>query len=399
MKEFVGQSVRVRVAASMSDIDQAAWEACANPPGEPYNPFVSHAFLAALEASGSTSARTGWLPRHLLLENPDGRLLAAAPCYLKSHSRGEFVFDWGWADAYERAGGRYYPKLQIAVPFTPVTGPRLLSPPGPERAARRRQLAAGAAELCQRLNASSVHITFLTADEAADLDQTGWLRRTDTQFHWHNQGYSRFSDFLAALSSRKRKNIRKERAAVSAAGIEFEWLTGSDIKEHHWDTFFAFYIDTGSRKWGSPYLTRAFFSLIGETMASRVLLVFARRNGRAIAGALNLIGSDALYGRYWGAGEHHEFLHFETCYYQAIAFAIAHGLDRVEAGAQGPHKLARGYLPSLTHSVHHIVDRRLAHAVAEYLERERRAIAEDSLWLGEHSPFRRREDQSDEDLM
>jgi len=395
MKECVGEGVRIRVAASMSDIGGKEWDGCANPPGEPFNPFVSHAFLAALERSGSTSARTGWLARHLLLEDAGGRLLAAAPCYLKSHSRGEYVFDWGWADAYERAGGRYYPKLQIAVPFTPVSGPRLLSPPGPSRTAHRRLLAAGAAELCRKLQASSVHVTFLTPAEAADLGTLGWLQRTDTQFHWHNRNYAHFADFLAALSSRKRKNIRKERAAVAAAGIEFEWLTGSDIEEHHWDRFFDFYIDTGGRKWGSPYLTRPFFSMIGEAMGAHVLLIFARRAGRIIAGALNLIGSDALYGRYWGAAEHHEFLHFEACYYQAIEFAIAHRLGRVEAGAQGPHKLARGYLPSLTHSAHHILDRRFAHAVADYLKGERRAVAEDSCWLDAHSPFRRRQAETD----
>jgi predicted N-acyltransferase len=389
MNQCLDHIARVRIAGSMRDIDAERWDACANPPGEPYNPFVSHGFLDALERSGSATARTGWLPQHLLLEETGGGLLAAAPCYLKSHSRGEFVFDWGWADAYERAGGRYNPKLQIAVPFTPVTGPRLLSPPGALQSGHRLQLAAGAAELCRTLRASSVHMTFLTEPEASELGASGWLWRTDTQFHWHNQGYSSFADFLAALSSRKRKNIRKERAAVASAGIEFTWVTGSDIRERHWDAFFDFYQDTGSRKWGSPYLTRAFFSMIGETMGERVLLVFARRAGREIAGALNLIGSDALYGRYWGASEHHEFLHFEACYYQAIEFAIARRLERVEAGAQGPHKLARGYLPSLTHSAHHIVDPRLSRAVADYLERERRAIAEDSCWLAEHSPFRR----------
>jgi uncharacterized protein len=395
MNELLDHSLRIRVARSMRDIDAGAWEACANPPGAPHNPFVSHPFLDALERSGCASGRTGWLPQHLLLEAPDGGLIAAAPCYLKSHSRGEFVFDWGWADAYERAGGRYYPKLQIAVPFTPVTGPRLLSPPGPAQSAQRRRLAAGAAELCRKLTASSVHITFLTEAEAAEVGAIGWLQRTDTQFHWHNRGYASFADFLAALSSRKRKNIRKERAAVGAAGIGFEWLSGSDIKEHHWDAFFDFYQDTGSRKWGVPYLTRDFFSMIGEAMGERILLILARRAGRPIAGALNLIGDDALYGRYWGAAEHHEFLHFEACYYQAMEFAIARRLARVEAGAQGPHKLARGYLPSLTHSAHHIVDPRFAHAVADYLARERRAIAEDSVWLARHSPFRRGETEVD----
>lgn len=389
MNELLSEATRIRVQPAMRDIDAGRWDACANPPGGPYNPFVSHAFLDCLERSGSATARTGWLPRHLVLEGPDGAVLAAAPCYLKSHSRGEFVFDWGWADAYERAGGQYYPKLQIAVPFTPVTGQRLLCPPGPAQAVRRRRLAAGAAELCRSLKASSVHMTFLTEAEADELSQAGWLRRTDTQFHWHNRDYAGFADFLADLSSRKRKNIRKEREAISSAGIDFQWLTGADIREHHWDAFFDFYEDTGSRKWGAPYLTRVFFSMLGAAMGDRVLLILARRAGRTIAGALNLIGSDALYGRYWGAGEQHEFLHFEACYYQAIEFAIGHGLKRVEAGAQGPHKLARGYLPSLTHSAHHIVDPRLAHAVADYLAHERRAVAETSCLLDAHSPFRR----------
>lgn len=383
------ETLHVRVAQSMADIDAGAWDACANPPGRPYNPFVSHAFLAALERSGSATARTGWSGRHLLLADRRGNLLGAAPCYLKPHSRGEYVFDWGWAEAYARAGGRYYPKLQVAVPFTPVTGPRLMVPPGPDQARHRRGLAAAAAELCNKLGASSVHLTFLTQEEWYDVGSLGWLRRTDTQFHWLNRGYGSFAEFLAALASRKRKNIRRERAAVRAAGLSFDWLTGGDLREHHWDHFFAFYLETGSRKWGSPYLTRSFFSLIGETMAERILLIIARRAGRPIAGALNFIGSDALYGRYWGAIEHHGFLHFETCYYQAIEFAISTGLERVEAGAQGPHKLARGYLPVTTYSAHHLADSGFARAVADYLERERRAVAEDSRLLSEHSPFRR----------
>jgi predicted N-acyltransferase len=380
----------------MAEIDGARWAACASPPGEPENPFVSHAFLSALERSGSATARTGWQGHHLLLEDDGGQLLGAAPCYLKSHSRGEYVFDWGWADAYERAGGRYYPKLQLSVPFTPVTGPRLLVPAGPEQAMNRRRIAAAAAELCARIGASSAHITFPTEAEWTELGRHGWLRRTDTQFHWHNGGYRTFEEFLGALASRKRKNIRKERETVRAAGIRFEWLTGAALEEHHWDSFFAFYLETGSRKWGSPYLTRSFFSLIGETMAERILLVLARRAGRPIAGALNFIGSDALYGRNWGASEHHEFLHFETCYYQAIEFAVARGLKRVEAGAQGPHKLARGYMPETTYSLHHFADLRLAGAVDDYLERERRAVAADSRFLAEHSPFRRARAEAEE---
>lgn len=396
MTGSVCQGLRVRVVRSMSEIDRARWNACANPEGEPCNPFVSYDFLSALETSGSATGRTGWLAQHLLLEEEGGGLRGTAPCYRKSHSRGEYVFDWGWADAYERAGGRYYPKLQLAVPFSPVTGPRLLVPPGPEQAINRRRIAAAAAELCGRTGASSAHITFPTETEWSDLGRHGWLRRTDTQFHWHNRDYRTFDDFLGALASRKRKNIRKERETVRAAGIGFEWLTGADLKEHHWDSFFAFYLETGSRKWGSPYLTRTFFSHIGETMAERVLLVLATRAGRPIAGALNFIGSEALYGRNWGAIEHHEFLHFETCYYQAIEFAIAVGLQRVEAGAQGPHKLARGYMPETTYSLHHLADQRLARAVADYLERERRAIAEDSRFLAEHSPFRRDRAEAEE---
>jgi predicted N-acyltransferase len=380
----------------MTEIDGAPWDACANPPGEPENPLVSHDFLSALERSGSATARTGWQGHHLLLEDEGRQFLGAAPCYLKSHSRGEYVFDWGWADAYERAGGRYYPKLQLSVPFTPVTGPRLLVPPSPEQAMNRRRIAAAAAELCARIGASSAHITFPTEAEWTELGCHGWLRRTDTQFHWHNRVYRTFEEFLGALASRKRKNIRKERETVRAAGISFEWLIGADLKEHHWDSFFAFYLETGSRKWGSPYLTRSFFSLIGETMAERTLLVLAKRAGRPIAGALNFIGSDALYGRNWGAIEHHEFLHFETCYYQAIEFAISRGLKRVEAGAQGPHKLARGYMPETTYSLHHLADLRLARAVADYLERERCAVAEDSRFLAEHSPFRRDRAEAEE---
>jgi len=379
----------VRVASSISEVDAAAWDACANPDPSRHNPFVSHAFLKALEDAGTVGARPGWLPQHLLLDGPDGRLAGAMPCYLKSHSRGEYIFDWAWADAYERAGGNYYPKLQCAVPFTPVPGPRLLVRPAPNRDEVERTLAIAAVTLAQKLGVSSLHITFLTEGEWQRLAELGFLQRTDQQFHWHNAGYGSFDDFLASLASRKRKTIRKERAQAIAPGIEIEHLTGSDIREEHWDAFFAFYMDTGSRKWGTPYLNRRFFSLLGESMADRCLLIMAKRNSRYIAGALNLIGGDCLYGRYWGAIEHHPFLHFEICYYQAIEYAIAHKLLRVEAGAQGEHKLARGYMPVPTYSLHWIADRNFRRAVARYLEEERREMAEHREILAAYGPYRK----------
>ena len=388
MNKPEAQPASIRVLGSLGDIDAGDWDACANPEGQAFNPFLTHAFLSALEESGSATAETGWLPRHLVVEDAGSRIVGAAPCYLKSHSQGEYVFDYGWAEAYHRAGGRYYPKLQVAVPFTPVPGRRLLVRAGADEALVRAQLAAGAAEVARRLKASSVHMTFIDEPAWDQLGSDGWLRRTDTQFHWHNAGHASFDDFLGALASRKRKMIRKEREAVRKAGIEHEWVTGADLTERHWDHFFAFYVDTGSRKWGSPYLTREFFSLIGERLADHILLVMARRQGRIIAGALNLIGSDALYGRNWGAVEHHEFLHFETCYYQAIEFAISRGLARVEAGAQGAHKLARGYLPATTRSLHHLADPRLSRAVADYLEHERREVESDARYLSGHSPYR-----------
>jgi predicted N-acyltransferase len=372
----------LRVLRSLGEIDPQTWDACANPLGEEFNPFVSYSFLRSLEDSGSAARETGWRPQHLILE--DDAIVGVAPCYRKSHSYGEYVFDHGWAEAFARAGGRYYPKLQVSVPFTPVTGPRLLA----RNASARTLLAKGLRQLCEEQAASSVHITFLPERDWKALADSHWLRRTDIQFHWHNKGYSTFDDFLGDLSSRKRKNIRKEREAVSSAGITFEWLTGRDITESHWDAFFRFYMDTGSRKWGSPYLTRKFFSLIGEGMAERILLVMCRRAGRMIAGALNFVGSHALYGRNWGALEHHPCLHFEACYYQAIEFAICHRIERVEAGAQGPHKLARGYLPQTTYSLHHFAHPGLAQAVARYLEQERAAIAAETRELGSYSPFR-----------
>jgi uncharacterized protein len=395
----------VRIISAVAEIDRVAWDACANPAlaqiaasgnGAPpadreethYNPFVSWDFLQILEESGCVSARTGWLPQHLVLEDGSGAAVGVAPCYLKSHSRGEYVFDYGWADAFETAGGRYYPKLQVAIPFSPVPGRRLLVPPGPQVDERRRLLAAALAEICRRHDASSVHVTFISAAEACVLAEMGYLHRTDQQFHWTDRGYGDFEGFLAALAARKRKAIRRERREALAAGIEIEWLTGGTITEAHWDAFFAFYMDTGSRKWGRPYLNRRFFSLLGERMADRVLLVMARRGGRHIAGALNLIGSDTLYGRYWGAIEDHPFLHFEICYYQAIDYALAHRLSRVEAGAQGPHKLARGYTPVVTRSAHFIADPNLRRAVAHYLERERQHVEVETRILAEHAPFR-----------
>ncbi len=384
-------NLTIRVLTSTRDIAAASWDACANPAGQPFNPFVTHAFFDALEASGSATAETGWLGQHLVLENPQGEALGILPLYLKDHSQGEYVFDHAFADALERAGGSYYPKLQASVPFTPATGPRLLVPPGPDEQAIKHSLANAAIQLAQTREASSVHITFLPQ---ADWDLLGageaqWLQRTDTQFHWENNGYQSFDDFLATLSSSRRKNLRKERAAALEHGIQIEWLTGADLQEAHWDAFFQFYMDTGNRKWGTPYLTRDFFRRINETMAEHILLVMCTRNGKPVAGAFNMIGSDTLFGRNWGAIEHHPFLHFEACYYQAIDFAISRGLNRVEAGAQGGHKLARGYLPRTTRSLHHFTDPRLGHAVKHYLKAERAAVAQQQEALESHSPFRK----------
>jgi predicted N-acyltransferase len=364
----------------------------------PFNPFIAHHFLAALEASGSAAARAGWQPQHLVAETTSGTIVGVAPCYLKSHSRGEYVFDAGWAEAYERAGGSYYPKVQVSVPFTPVTGRRLLARPGPEVHAVQAGLAAGLVELCRLREASSVHLTFLTEPEWQLLGEHGFLQRNDQQFHWDNDGYATFEDFLNALASRKRKAIRRERRDALPAGLTVEWLTGSDLTESAWDAFFAFYMETGSRKWGRPYLTRKFFSLIGETMRDHILLVMAKRAGRFIAGALNFIGSDTLYGRNWGAIEHHPFLHFEVCYYQAIEFAIAHKLARVEAGAQGEHKLARGYLPSTTYSAHYIADPGLRRAIADYLKRERAYVQAAGEELATYAPYRKVAAEEEEEV-
>ncbi|MEG6509759.1 GNAT family N-acetyltransferase [Methyloligella sp. 2.7D] len=388
------EKVTVQAVSSIAEIDAESWDACAFGSSAPdasrgYNPFVSHAFLKALEESGSAAMETGWLPRHLLLQGPDGELQGAMPCYVKSHSQGEYVFDHGWADAFERAGGAYYPKLQSAVPFTPVTGPRLLVPDCPDKQERQSLLLQAGASLTNQLELSSLHITFLTEEEWKLAGQIGYLQRTDQQFHWQNEGYASFDDFLSVLASRKRKALKKERREAVADGIETEWITGADLTEAHWDAFFEFYQDTGARKWGRPYLNRRFFSLVSEAMPERIVLMLAKRDGNYIAGALNFAGGDTLYGRYWGCAEHHPFLHFELCYYQAIDFAIERGLARVEAGAQGEHKLARGYLPTPTYSAHYFRDASLAAAVSDYLRRERRAVSHEIALLSEESPFKK----------
>lgn len=380
-----GDGVTVKVFPRLADIPAAEWDACAGAD----NPFLSHAFLEALEASGSATAETGWQAQHLALEDDAGRLLGAVPLYLKSHSYGEYVFDWGWASAYENAGGRYYPKLQCAVPFTPVTGPRLLLRPdaGPEVA---DALVAAMIALARRHKVSSLHITFPTEGEWRRLGAAGFLQRVGQQFHWRNDGYACFDDFLAALNSRKRKQIRRERRDAMLNGVDIETVTGDAIGREHWDAFYRFYRSTSDRKWGEAYLTRAFFDLLGKHMAQRVVLIMARKGARYVAGALNLIGGDTLYGRNWGCLGDFPFLHFEACYYRAIDFAIAHGLQRVEAGAQGQHKIQRGYLPAPTYSAHWIRDPGFARAVEDFLARERRALTHEMGQLEEQlSPFKR----------
>ncbi len=380
-----------RILHDIGAIAEDAWNRCANPPGRPYNPFLDHRFLRALEDSGSVSAKTGWQPFHIVLsEAGDGvdGAIGVVPMYLKSHSRGEYVFDGGWAEAFYRAGGEYYPKLQVSVPFTPATGHRLLVADGADAAAAEKQLLAAAVQVAQQIEVSSVHLTFMPEAQWQRAVDIGCLGRIDTQFHWRNDGYGSFEDFAAALSSKKRKNIRRERRDALANGIEIEWLTGA-IGEAQWDAFYRFYVDTGQRKWGTPYLNREFFSRIGESMGEQILLIMCKRAGRYIAGAINFIGADALYGRNWGCIEDHRFLHFEACYYQAIDFAIQRGLARVEAGAQGAHKIARGYLPKPTYSAHWIRDPRLRDAVANYLNQERRYVRQDIAYVEEHhSPFR-----------
>ena len=373
-------SVTARLTDGVRAIPAADWDACAGAG----NPFLSHAFLTALEESGSATAKTGWQPLPIVVDGADGRPAAIAPAYAKSHSQGEYVFDHAWADAFERSGGSYYPKLQVAAPFTPVPGPRLLL----RDAAQAPALIAAIEAVTDQHGLSSAHATFVCPQQVPLFEDAGWLIREGTQFHWHNQGYAGFDDFLAALASRKRKAIRKERAQA-VEGLTIRRLTGAEIGEADWDAFWRFYQDTGSRKWGRPYLTRRFFSLLSATMAERVLLVLAERDGVPIAGALNLIGADTLYGRYWGCTEDVPFLHFELCYYQAIDAAIELGLKTVEAGAQGEHKLARGYEPVPTWSAHYIPDAGFRRAIADFLVRERAAVERDQEYLGELTPFRR----------
>jgi predicted N-acyltransferase len=383
-----GVKSAVRAHSAIADIGREAWDACNGASDYAANPFTSYDFLQALEESGSVAPRAGWGAQHLSVEDDAGRVAGVMPLYLKSHSQGEYVFDHAWADAYQRAGGAYYPKLQCAVPFSPVTGPRLLTRDDGPREAAERALLAGALTLCERTGASSLHVTFPLQTEWTRLGEAGLLLRQDQQYHWFNQGYATFDDFLAALSSGRRKTIKRERRDARA-GLEIVALTGSDLREEHWDAFFGFYMDTGSRKWGRPYLNRLFFSLIGERMSDRILLIMAKRGDRWIAGALNLIGGAALYGRNWGCVEDVPFLHFELCYYRAIEEAIARRLARVEAGAQGQHKIARGYLPSPVYSAHYIADPALRGPVARYLDQERPAVeAEMAMLAAEFSPFK-----------
>lgn len=373
-----------RLHERIDAIDAGTWDACATSDGQ-FNPFITHAFLKALEDSGSVGGRTGWRPLHLEVTDAGG-LAGFVPMYIKGHSQGEYVFDHSWADALQRAGGRYYPKLQACVPFTPATGRRVL--PVRDEPALESLLFNAAAGVAEQTRVSSLHFTFLPESQWRRAGELGYLQRMDQQFHWHNAGYASFEEFLAELTSKKRKDLRRERRDALAAGIEVEWVTGSDLTEAHWDAFFEFYMDTGSRKWGSPYLTRRFFSEINRTLAEHTLLILCKRSGRYIGGALNFIGGDTLYGRNWGCTEFHPFLHFETCYYQAIDFAIARGLKRVEAGAQGQHKIARGYEPQATYSAHWIADAAFRDAVARYLVREREHVQADIAWVEEHLPFR-----------
>ena len=372
-----------RIMSGIAEIDAAQWDACAGAS----DPFLSHAFLSALEESGSVGPGTGWQAAPIVIEDDNGALLACAPAYFKSHSQGEYVFDHGWADAWHRAGGEYYPKLQIAVPFSPVPGKRLLvrDDAAPDNA---HALIAAAEQIVRQNGVSSAHATFVAPDQVPLFEAAGWLIRQDNQFHWENDGYADFDDFLARLSSSKRKTLRKERAKAQE-GLEIVQLTGDAIRPEHWDAFWQFYQDTGARKWGHPYLTRSFFDLIGQRMADRITLILALRDGIPIAGALNMIGADTLYGRYWGCIEDVPFLHFELCYYQAIDFAIARGLKRVEAGAQGGHKLARGYSPVATWSAHYIVHENFRAAVAHFLDQERNAVEGDRAWLQNRTPFKK----------
>ena len=385
------QTIEILALTSLAEIAPQDWDACACPEvedgGRPFDPFTTHSFLKALEDSGSVAAGSGWQPHYLVAKSQD-QVIACAPLYGKSHSQGEFIFDHNWAQAFERSGGRYYPKLQIAVPFTPVTGRRLLTRKGFEQVGRAA-LIEGATQLATRHQLSSLHITFCTADEADAGTDLGLLVRSSQQFHWHNKDYANFDGFLASLSSRKRKNIRKERTQAQGFGGTIEMLTGDDIKPHHWDSFWRFYQDTGARKWGAPYLTRAFFDIAQNVMRNDIALVIAHRNGQDVAGALNFIGRDALYGRYWGCSEDHPCLHFEACYYQAIDYAIANGLARVEAGAQGEHKLARGYLPVANHSLQWLRDPGSTQSVDQCLVAQHADVQKNLEILTSYGPFKK----------
>jgi len=382
------EHINISLVETIGAISPDQWDGCAGPA----NPFVSHAFLSSLEESGCVRADTGWAARHVLIQDDGGALLAAAPMYLKGNSMGEYVFDWGWAEAYERAGGRYYPKLLSGVPFTPVTGPRLLvqgDVPPSLAFNLKRQLAQTMSEAVQGAKLSSLHVNFIPTDDVQVFADAGYLARTGLQYHWQNQGYGRYDDFLAQLSSRKRKALKKERRAASeGTGLRLEHLSGTDIQTRHWDALYGFYRDTSNRKWGQAYLNRDFFELLGQRMADKVVLVMALRGDDIVAGALNLVGDDALYGRYWGCKEEIPFLHFEVCYHQAIDIAIERGLARVEAGAQGEHKIARGYLPQVTHSAHFIPDTNFRAGVSAFLDRERTAIAHERQILLAESPYR-----------
>ena len=397
------ESYRIRVISSLADISANQWDAITNPPNiistkensssfgtrnHYQNPFLSHCFLNMLEESQCATVETGWYPQHLILESSEEEVLGVAPCYLKNHSQGEYVFDYDWANAFMRAGGQYYPKLQLSIPFTPVTGKRLAVAPTMDETEGILALANGIIQLSQKLGVSSAHLTFLTAIEWETLNDYGFLQRQDQQFHWRNNGYNSFEDFLNELSSRKRKNLRKERSLALNHGITVRHLTGRDIKEKHWDAFYSFYLDTGSRKWGTPYLNRTFFSMLGDRMRDHVLMVIAERENQYIAGALNIIGTDTLYGRYWGCLETHPFLHFEICYYQAIDFAIENQMQFVEAGAQGQHKLARGYVPVTTYSSHWVNHPGLRDALKSYLNEERTYVTETNEILSCHTPFK-----------
>ncbi len=400
-----GETFRIRVISSLADISANQWDAIANPKlidssnkdlstnniaGHYQNPFLSYCFLNILEESQCATIETGWYAQHLILEDDKENVLGVAPCYLKNHSQGEYVFDYDWADAFMRAGGQYYPKLQLSVPFTPVTGKRLLISPSLDENKGTLALANGIIQLSQKLEVSSAHLTFLTPKEWKTLNEYGFLQRQDQQFHWKNNEYRSFDDFLNELSSRKRKNLRKERSQALENEIKIKHLTGNEIEEKHWDAFYSFYLDTGSRKWGSPYLNRTFFSMLGDRMSDHVLLILAERQNQYIAGALNIIGTDTLFGRYWGCIESHPFLHFEICYYQAIDFAISNQLKFVEAGAQGQHKLARGYIPIPTYSSHWINHPGLRDALKSYLNEERTYVSKTTDVLSYHTPFKKK---------